>query len=276
MDCPKPHSCPLRNSVICVIQVLFFLIMYGLAIADENGPPDAASIPRRSFNEAEYDSAAVSKHTYQHGDVQITILQVKGFKDSATSEVKGYCRAWLDVRRGDELIEGKYYDDIFPLGSSYGLFVPRQQPTKNYFIVIKLGDYSGRLFLIDKQGKIIDALGGPFVVTADKKYIFSMYYSDDSGLTVLDLRHGTILYSSELTPYIQHWYESPLGYFFTESTWDNSKTGFPEEKRGVIYHFDFTTRMVVEQAIDVQAVPNAQLLRYDFVPQDYRDCISNQ
>ena len=271
MCCYRLPSNLLRNLVICVMQILCFLNMYGMADADGSGPSQAASILRRSFNEAEYDSAVVSKHTYQHGDVHITIIQVKGFKDSATPDVEGYCRAWLDVRRGSELIEGKYYDDIYPLGSSYGLFVPRQQPSTNYFIVVKDGDYNGRLLVIDRKGTIIDALGGAFVVTADKNYLFSPYSSDNSGLTVFDLRQGMVLYSSELTPYIQHWYESPLGYFFTEPTRDNSK-----ERRGVIYRFDFSTRTVVEQAIDVQAVPNARRLQYDFVPQEYRDCTTNQ
>jgi hypothetical protein len=80
-----------------------------------------------------------------------------------------------------------------------------------------------------------------------------------------------------MTPYIQDWYKSRLGYFFTESDWSGSTSGFPHRKQGVIHLFDFKTKAIIQKRIDVRTVKDAQKINYDFDPgQQYPDCTCNR
>jgi hypothetical protein len=251
----------------------------------ENTPPGvsggtlpAPNMSRRLYKQSDYDPSSVTQKTYAHGEVQITLIQIKDIKDSPVPGLGGYCRAWLQVHKGEEeFIDEKYYDDIFPVGGHYGLFVPRNQPSQNYFIVIVLGGYDGRLLLIDKKGKILDLMGGPFFVTSDRRFIFSQHDSDLSGLTVFDLVLGEVIHSAELTPYIHDWYKSKLGYFFTESDWSGSTSGYPHGKQGVIHLFDFKIKTIIQKRIDVGTVKDAHKVVYDFDPdQQYPECTCNK
>lgn len=235
---------------------------------------------RRIFQQSDYDPASVTTKTYVHGEVQVTLIQVKDIKDSPVQGLGGYCRAWLQVRKGKELLEEKYYDDIYPLGGKYGLFVPHIQPSHNYFIVVALGSYNGRLLLINRKGQILDLMGGRFFVTSDRRFIFSTRDSDLSGLTVFDLVHGEVVYSAEITPDVQDWHQSKLGYFFTESDWNGSTSGKPHAKQEVIHLFDFKTKAILEKRIDVGTVKGARKIVDDFAPYQqhpqYPDCTCNK
>jgi hypothetical protein len=54
--------------------------------------------------------------------------------------------------KGGQLLKRFYYRDINPGGSSFGLFLPKQQPSSDDFVAVKEGDYDGRLLLVDKDG----------------------------------------------------------------------------------------------------------------------------
>jgi hypothetical protein len=51
----------------------------------------------------------------------------------------------------------RYFDALNPVGSAYGLFVPREQPSNEFFVVLKVGDYDGRTLLIRRNGRICPA-----------------------------------------------------------------------------------------------------------------------
>jgi hypothetical protein len=155
--------------------------------SDADDPLSAPNRSHRIYQQSDYDPSSVTKKTYVHGEVQITLIQVKDTKDSTVDGLGGYCRAWLQIQKGEEVVDEKYYDDIYPVGGKYGLFVPRNQPSQNYFIVLVLGGYSGQLLLINRKGQIVDLRGGPLFVTSDRRFIFSTYSSDLSGLSVFDL-----------------------------------------------------------------------------------------
>jgi hypothetical protein len=52
--------------------------------------------------------------------------------------------------------------------------------------------------LIDTAGQLIELIGGSFSISANRKYFFSIWDSDLSGITVYDLINGNIILSKEI------------------------------------------------------------------------------
>jgi hypothetical protein len=168
----------------------------------------------------------------------------------------------------------RYYDDIEPVGFSFGLFVPIIQPPSPYFAIVKNGDYDGRLFLVKSDGKVYDLMGGFYFITKDKRYLFSKYASDMEGLVVFNLKSDRIVFSSDKIPYIQQWYVKDDNYFFTESEWIPSNLGKPTEKAGLAYFYDFKAHQILPKMITAGEMATAKALAYDFDPREYEDCIT--
>jgi hypothetical protein len=70
------------------------------------------------------------------------------------------------------------FSDIDPVGGRFGLFVPRKQPRNDLFMMVKAGDYDGRIVIIDKTGNIKTVPGGKFYVTTDRELLIAQHYSD--------------------------------------------------------------------------------------------------
>jgi hypothetical protein len=222
-----------------------------------------------NFNEKDYDNNKyeISKNLYKHGDILVDVVQVKsnaGFTNSIS-----HCKAWLNIKREEDIIK-KMFFDIAPVGFSFGIMVPKKQPSKKYIALLKLGDYDGRLLIIDKQGVEINMRGGFYFIFNDR-YLFSQYASDLGALTVFDLQLGSIIYSNDRLPYIHKWYTSKDILFFTESEWLSG--GLPTEKPHVIYIFNIKTKSVIRKEIDKPK--DAFELSFDFDPREYNDCTFN-
>jgi len=213
----------------------------------------------------------VTQASHQIGDLTIQVIQAKKRKPNGSAP--RFCRAWVEVSRGDKLMRRIYYGDFEPVGYSFGVFIPGKQPSADYFALIKEGDYDGHLLLIDKQGAVTDLMGGFFFVTADGKFIVSQYSSDNSGLAVFDLKAHRLLMQSTEIPYIQNWYKDHSGYFFIESEWSNGSS-YPHEKPDVAYRLDLSGRKVVKIGMDPQHLKSAARVEYDFDPRKYADCVS--
>jgi hypothetical protein len=273
--------------MINAITLFFLLILASIpsAIFAEI-PLPAVEMPENAhiFNENDYRSPdlAISMKQYAHGDLTITLVQVKriagfekqpGFLSYSAKEPPHYCRAWLTVQKNNQVLKEVFYPDIHPVGSAYGLFVPKLPPSQEYFAIVALGGYNGRLMLIRKDGTFSEHLGGPYFITANQEFLFSDYYSDTSGLTVFDLKNHRVIFSSVIEPYIRNWYRSKLGYFFTETNFD---TKWPyEEKKGVIHIFDFSTKGLNTRLIDISTIKDAKRIMYNFLsPHNVPDCSS--
>ncbi len=107
------------------------------------------------------------------------------------------CRTWLTIQKNDKILKQKFYE-IDPVGGCSGLFFPPTQPIDNYFIFSKFGDYEGETLLVDKTGKLIVLTGGSFSISADEKYLFSVWDSDYSGITIFDIKSGKTILSKEI------------------------------------------------------------------------------
>ncbi len=217
----------------------------------------------------------VSRGQFQNGNASISLTEAK--RISKTYDEPPYtCRAWFEVKKGRESLYQQYFDDIDAVGFSYGLVVPIEQPPSPYFAVVKNGDYDGRLYLVNKEGKVFNLIGGYYFFSKDKKYLFSVYASDDIGLEVFDLMTGRVVFSSSSTPlpgWIEQWYEKDSRYFFTV---ENDSELSAEER--MLYFYDFKANKIIEKANAFSEVTAAHPIVYDFDPRKYEDCkvISNK
>ncbi|HEU5407281.1 MAG TPA: hypothetical protein VFU48_05905, partial [Nitrospira sp.] len=139
---------------------IFLLITFVIAVspsyadASSSVPEPTLQERKRIFAEKDYNNAEfkVTKKVYTYGNLIIEISQVKRVKRTrdpqrelairdSPPELPDYCRAWLSVKSGETELQQFYYDDIHPVGSAFGLFVPKHQPSQDYFVVVGLGGY---------------------------------------------------------------------------------------------------------------------------------------
>ena len=234
----------------------------GQTASKKNLPFRPIDYPRAQFT--------VSQSTHTFGDINMRIIHAKRRKETATPP--SYCRAWVEISRDHKLVHRIYYDDFEPVGYKYGVFLPSKQPSRDYFVLVKEGDYDGRLLLLDREGKLTNILGGSFFV-ASGTFLVSVYSSDEAGLAVFDLQaHKLILQTTDI-PYVQEWYKDGQGYFFTESEWSGA-SGEPHEKPGIGHRLNLKKAKVDEIAITASQLKSATPVKYDFDPRTYDDCVS--
>jgi hypothetical protein len=205
----------------------------------------------------------ISQGEFPNGNALIRIIEAKTISEKYVKSPHA-CRAWLEVTKAKQTLFRKYYDDIDAVGFSYGLFVPKVQPPPPFFAVVKNGDYDGRLFLVDKDGKVFDLIGGFYFISENKRYLFSSYASDISGLAVFDLQRGHVVFSSDKLPEDQYqWYIKKGAYFFTASEWYG---------HGIGYFYDFKSHKIIEKEMTSAELAASKPVAFDFDPKECEDC----
>jgi len=258
------------------VSFFFCLMVLGSAVAQQmpsgsepHGPkPKTVVFKPQDYPRYEFQ---VTQSVHKFNDVAIRITHAKRLIWNEKSP--SYCRAWIEVARGDRVIRRVYYGDFEPVGYSFGVFVPTKQPSASFFTMVKEGDYDGHLLLVDDQGIVTDLMGGSFFVTTDRRFLVSQYSSDESGLAVFNLESRRIIFQSKDIPYIHNWYKDGSGYFFTESEWLPGDSN-AHEKRDGIYRLDLKGRSITKVALDLEKLQLAKPVRYDFDPRGFEDCVS--
>lgn len=194
-----------------------------------------------SFSPSDYskDKYQIKLDTVTFGKLKIEIRQVKLLDNKTSTPSDFYCRGWLTVTEGKKIVRQLYFKSIEPVGGCSGLFIPDKQPRKDIFVVSKFGDYDGSIFIIDTTGKVTEKMGGVFSISKDKRYLFSSYDSDLSGLTVYDLNKKLILFSDTIQPYLAEWYFQNGKYFAIVSE------DVVQDDKIKIATFDFNTNKIV-------------------------------
>jgi len=213
-----------------------------------------------------------SECVYSHGSIKIQVSQVKKAKSEFKSSSVGprWCRASVEIIKGNDVIERIYHNDIRPVGHYYGVFVPKVQPSSKYFLLVKLGDYDGRLYLIDNQGSVTDLPGGLYFITQDRRYLFSQYLRDESTFLVFDLQLGKTVYISSGIPSIHQWYKKNERYFFTVSKWTDGSS-LPTENSEIVYVYNPDSHKLFKKK-GTTWLKDASKQIFDFDPKTYRDC----
>jgi|SRR5271157_91706 len=256
-----------------MVRVVIISVGVLIALATTASVGRPAAKKNLVFNPADYPRSEfqVTQTTHAFGAVKIRIIHAKRRKEIMTPP--SFCRAWVEVTRGDTLVRRIFYNDFEPVGYSYGVFVPAKQPSPDYFVLVKEGDYDGHLLLVNGSGNVTDTLGGRFFVTADRRFLVSEYSSDLAGLAVFDLTQGRLILHSTDVAYAQNWYRDQQGYFFTESEW-SANSGEPHERLGVAYGLDLKRGKIVESSLSSLRLKSASPVKYDFDPRQYSDCVS--
>src|SRR5712691_9326872 len=218
---------------------------------------------KNAFRAGDYPSGKfkVTQKRFTHGTVTIQVIQVKNLGYTMEPDT---CRAWLDVRKGNQLLKRVYYRDFEPVGGSFGLFLPKHQPSADYFVAVKEGDYDGRLLLVSKDGVTHDLLGGMFFLTEDRRYLVSEYMSDLYALAVFDLQENKVVLESRNLPEIGSWYKDDAGYFFMEY-------GRPDHAE----RLDLQRGQLVKILVSRADRSKARKVTYDFDDRKKRDCTSD-
>jgi hypothetical protein len=227
----------------------------------------------QSIEDQEYDDDlfVTSQKEFRHGEVLIKIFQAKKKKNREVPPHE--CRAWIAIEKSGKLVKRFYYEDISPVGDRYGIFLPRKQPYKDFFTIIKLGDYDGRLIVVDKKGGVVDTPGGRFFTTSDKRYLFSEYVSDIGGISVLDMKTGKAVFTSTRTPFVDNWYHYRGSVAFTEYDSANKrKEPAVNPSKGRIFHiYDFKEHRFDRVRIYTSS-DDLEKIEYDFGDPRGCDC----
>jgi hypothetical protein len=245
------------------------ILVVAIAVAFALGQSPAPRKETKPFIATDYPEGKflISKNDYALGEITVRVINVKNLGHDEHKDTPHYCSAWVELLKPEQRAKRFYYGDIEPVGFSFGAFVPRQQPVPDYLMVVKEGDYDGRLLLIDKDGDVFDLPGGFHFVTSDRKYVISEYASDDSepGFTAFDLVNHRIILQPRDPPEIGSWYHDELGYFFMEY-------GRP----GHAQRLDFENQRLVKINVSASDRNKATKVQYDFDPRKKQDCISVQ
>lgn len=211
----------------------------------------------------------VSTATYYHGTCEVSIRQVSPrIQGKNGAQVHG-CRAWISVAKSSITVFDKYISDIDAVGAAYGIFVPAAQPDPRYFVFLKLGDYDGRMFILDKKCGVRNVVGGKYFVTKDSRYLLNVYSSDISGLSVFDYLTGKVIYEQNGIAGINHffaWYTDGVRYFATEAT-PAPSGGETTENRKYVYRFSFTKKELVKEGTTNMTFAGVKRVDYLFDPQ---------
>lgn len=205
---------------------LFAVLSFGQH-QDKFEPFKASDYPKEKFQ--------LTSDTIRFKDLDIEVQQVrnKSGHDSFS------CRAWLTVSKKNKSVYQRFFKSIDAVGDCYGLFIPLKQPREDYFILSKLGDYDGRIFIIDSKGKVTEKIGGAFYISKDNRYLFSDYHSDLTGLTVYDFEKGQVLFSDTITPRLYEWYYK-YDRFISSIDLLNNHVSSDE-----YYYFDFAAKKLI-------------------------------
>jgi hypothetical protein len=209
------------------------LIIFTLTTVLSNGQTIA------SFKDKDFpaDKFIVKKEQRTLGALTVDLTHAKPKKQNDPKQFT--CRTWLAIKNNNKLIK-ELNQDADAVGGCSGLFFPESQPNKDLIIISKFGDYDGRLYIVNSKGEFKDYSGGTFYVSSDKKYLFSNFDSDLSGVSIIDLSKNELIYTGELEQYLADWYFQGGQYFaiVSEDMKVNGGTG--------LLVFDFKTKSFKE------------------------------
>ena len=181
------------------------------------------------------------------------------------------CRGWLFIKQGKKVIHTIYYSGLNAVGGCSGIYLPHVQPRKDYFLIVKYGDYDGNIIILDAYGNVTKEMGGSIEVSPDKRYLFSDYDSDLPGVTIYDFeKHKTLLTPDSLEidsglgePQIGRWYYQDNKYIARVYT-DAEEGEYPDTVHITIATYDTKKNKIVYSKKDKGFLKNSNLLPGSF------------
>lgn len=225
----------------------------------------------KPFQPADYPESSAKTYTFAlpNSKVSVEALQVKRLNEKHSNP--RYCRAWVTISKNGKKVAGEYFEDINGLGGACGLYFPDKPISENYRAIVKLGDYDGRLMLVNNDGKSWNIPGGSFFTSKDKKLLFSTHECDaPAGIAVFDLQKGATVFqwnekAKDPPPIVNNWYFDGANYFFTTMEPEKAATEKTTNKESLeVYMFDTRDNKLVKKTIPRAKLASAQKVAYDF------------
>ena len=157
-----------------------------------------------------------------------------------------FCRASIAVMKSGRLLETIHFDSLEAVGGGAGLFVAPNQEGKHFYIIHSAGGYDGRIVVIFRNGKVINAEGGPYFITRNGKYLFSEHASDIGGVTVINLRKKEVELVTTDVPLAIEWYRRGGEICFIMRDID-TKLGDESKYKERLYVYDTKKKEFVEE-----------------------------
>lgn len=238
------------------LTLLISFLLIGLLLSGQSLDKlkSGVSIKGNQYFEKEYN---IEFQTFTLDSVTIKIAQI--FRKKFNGDDFN-CKAIIQTTEKDKIIDELYFENIEPVGSSYGICFNERQPNNKFLIGSKYGDYSGQLIIIDNKGKIIKKSGGDYFISDNNRFIISDWDSDLSGKTIFDFETGKIVYSKELPVYFSKWYENAGKYYAAE--WDANK------ETENIYEFNLDNFSLIKTGLNLDKL-------HQFKKVNYIGCIPN-
>jgi len=131
--------------------------------------------------------------TARNGEATIQVSQTHRVRDVAKGGPH-YCSAEVTVE-GSSGSMRRVYADIEPVGAQFGVAI-LPNPIERYRAVAKLGDYDGRLLLVDAGGGVVD-LPGPAHFLAYGRMLIVEHHSDVYAVTVYDVSANVQVFAAD-------------------------------------------------------------------------------
>ena len=240
-------------TILTMTQALIFILCFFAMTAF--GQADKYLV----FSKSDYpaDKYSIKADTFSFVDFKIELTQVKltDYKNANNTSV--FCRIWLIVKRGSEIMDKLFIRDCEGVGGCSGIYASDKQPIKDYFILSKFGDYDGQIIIIDTSGKIKTYFGGQYFLSVDNKYLFSTYDSDLAGLTVYDLSQNKVLFTSDsISTYLSDFYFYDKNYFAVVNEEDTLK-----QNQVDIMTYDFKTNKLIKSTVNATYIIKSKKLK---------------
>jgi hypothetical protein len=221
---------------------------------------------RAFYNQKDYPDSkySVKIDTFSIKTFKVELVQVKHKDEQPLDKNSAYCRIWLTVKSGNQIIDKLFYPECLAVAGCSGIYADGQ-PNKDYIILSKFGDNAGQLIIIDNTGKIKTYPGGGYSISDDLKYLFSIHDSDVSGITVFDLSKNKLVFTNNLKSELADFYKIDNKYFAVEIDDDDT-----DENHTIILTVDFVAGRMIKSTVNDQYVEKANRLKtynsYTFAP----------
>lgn len=211
----------------------------------------------KDFNQREYAPGLYKIKTQSASFDKFTVKLIKVFNKNDIHENAFYCRAWIKVTMNNKITDSLYFDNMVAGKGCSGLYMDDEQPSPHYFILVKYGDYNGRTLIIDRTGKIHNMIGGKYFITRDKRYLFSVYESDLSGLAVYDFKtNKAVFHSDTLYTKLNQWYNQDGRYFSLDQEDDEEEIETENPMFSAMFfkikYFDFVKKQLKNDKLNFE------------------------
>jgi hypothetical protein len=194
----------------------------------------------------------VTRNSYHHLSIDIEVSQAKRKYNHGYESP--FNVGWIFIKSGNYIIDSLIFPDIKAYGGYAGLYIPENNFSDSLFVIIKRGDYDGRLYLINTKGKVFNFPGGSYFVSKDKKLLFSISELDCRGIDIIDLKTLNSIYSKTcLSKNPDYWFLFDKKYYYTS-----------HEIKDSVYVYEGPNKGFVSHLRDKRTFKSAKKIKLDF------------